>query len=82
MLVSFYQGGDQSFGQAANPRMESNHIMVIGKGSRFAIFLNDVPLFHTDAAQPSYGDFRFFADGTNLAIDNFKIWNIADLSVP
>jgi hypothetical protein len=82
VLLSFYQGGDHDFPRAANPGLEANHILVIGKGSKFAIFLNDVPLFHTDAPQPTYGDFRFFADGTLLAIDNFKVWNIADLSVP
>jgi hypothetical protein len=79
VMLSFNEGGTYDFPGAANPVNQSNHILVIGKGSRMAVFLNGEPLFSVDAPLPQYGDFRFFADGTILAIDNLKIWNIYDL---
>jgi hypothetical protein len=85
VLVFFYQDNSHEsvlydFPSAANPGNQSNHILVIGKGSRKAIFLNAKPLVSDEAINPSSGDFRFFADGTILAIDNIRVWNIADIS--
>jgi hypothetical protein len=70
------------FSRAANPSNQINHILVIGKGSNFAIYLNNVPLSHFSSSYLNFGDFRFAANETILAIDNFKIWNIADISLP
>ena len=83
----FYQDNSHEsisydFPQAANPGNKSNHVLVIGKGSRKAIFLKTKPLVSAEALNPSYGDFRFFADGTVLAIDNVRVWNIADIPAP
>lgn len=78
VLLSFYEGGTYEFPAAANPGNQTNHILVIGKGSNIAIYINNVPIFNINVPQPRYGDFRFFADGTILAIDNIKIWDIAN----
>jgi len=87
VMVFFYQDNTHEsvfydFPDAAKPGNKSNHILVIGKGARKAIFLNAKPLVSVDALNPSYGDFRFFADDTILAIDNVRVWNIADISIP
>jgi hypothetical protein len=77
--ISLDSAGDYDFPGAANPGIQSNHIMVIAKGSKIAIFINGEALFSTDVTLLRYGDLRFFSDDTVLAIDNFKIWNIYDL---
>ena len=60
---------------------QSNHILVIGKGSRFAIYLNDQPLSYFESTFRPFGDFGFLADRTNVAIDNVKVWDIAKLAI-
>jgi hypothetical protein len=77
--VSLSSAGDYDFPGAANTGIQSNHIKVIAKGSKIAIFINGEALFSTDVTLLRYGDLRFFSDDTILAIDNFKIWNIYDL---
>jgi hypothetical protein len=69
----------EEIGQMANPGILSNHILAIGKGPEIAIYLNDQPLFYSSNSILLFGDFGFSSYGTNLAIDNFKIWNIYDL---
>jgi hypothetical protein len=71
-----------SYPRAAHPEDQANHFLVIGKGSRFAVYLNGQPLSYAEVSYIRYGDFRFFADGTVFALDNFKVWNIADISIP
>jgi hypothetical protein len=71
-----------SYPKAAKPGNQANHFLVIGKGSQFAIYLNGQPLSYAESDYCKYGDFRFLADGTVFALDNFKVWNIADLSIP
>jgi hypothetical protein len=73
---------NNTFNNAAHKGNQSNHILVIGKGSRFAIYLNNQPLSHFESPYGSYGDFGFLAGGTIVAIDNLKVWNIADISIP
>ena len=71
-----------NFPSAANPGNQSNHIRAIGKGSRIAIYLNNQPLFYYPNSIFRYGDFQFWVHSTTLAVDNFRIWNIYDISVP
>jgi hypothetical protein len=75
----FYQGNDYEFPGVANPGDQTNHVMVIAKGSRTAYYVNNEPLLSVDISTIRYGNLRFLADDTILAIDNFKIWNIYDL---
>jgi hypothetical protein len=78
VMLSFYEGGTYEFPAAANPGNQTNHVLVIGKDSNLAVYINSEPIFNINAPQPRYGDFRFFADDTILAIDNLKIWDIAN----
>jgi len=77
--VSFEQEGNYDFQGLANSGIQSNHAMVIAKGSKIAIFINGEALFSAEVNLIRYGDLSFFADDTVLAIDNLKIWNIYDL---
>jgi len=82
VTLSFYEGGYYEFPNAANSGNHTNHIIIIGKSSRFAIFLNNEPLFGINVPSLKFGDFEFLADGTVLAIDNIRIWNIGDITIP
>jgi hypothetical protein len=82
--VSIHFHNDETsydFPLAANPGNQSNHILVIGKGSRIAIYLNHQPLFYYPNCIFRYGNFQFWVY-IKLAVDNFRIWNINDISVP
>jgi hypothetical protein len=81
--LHFYKDdASYNFPSAANPGNQSNHIRVIGKGSRIAIYLNNQPLFYYPNSVFRYGDFQFWVHSTTLAVDNFRLWNIYDISVP
>ena len=67
-----------SYPKAAKPGNQANHILVIGKGSQFAVYLNDQPLSYAESDYCKYGDFKFLADGTVFGLDNFKVWNISE----
>jgi hypothetical protein len=69
------------FPRAANTGNQTNHIMIIGKGSQIAIYLNHQPLFYNPNSNFRYGDFQFWVS-IILAVDNFRVWNIYDISVP
>jgi hypothetical protein len=82
VFLHFYKDDiTYDFPRAANPGNLSNHIMVIGKGSRIAIYLNNQPLFYYPNSIIRYGDF-YFRGYSTLAVDNFRIWNIDDISIP
>jgi hypothetical protein len=70
------------FPLAANPGNQSNHIMVIGKDTRIAVYLNHQPLFYYPDCIFRYGNFQFWVHSKTLAVDNFRLWNIHDISVP
>jgi hypothetical protein len=54
----------------------SNHIMIIAKGSEFAFFANDLPLYYmTDTKIRQKGAITFTAYAI-IALDNLKIWDI------
>jgi hypothetical protein len=61
------------------PESKSNHILIITKGSHFAFFVNDQPLYYlTDTTIWQKGTISFTAYST-IALDNLKIWDISDL---
>jgi hypothetical protein len=70
-----------TYPKAAHPGDQANHFLVIGKGSQFAIYLNGQPLSYAKSDYCKYGDFKFLADDTLFAVDNYKVWNIADISM-
>jgi hypothetical protein len=69
------------FPGAANAGNQTNHIMIIGKGSKIAIYLNHQPLFYYPNLAFRYGDFEFWVY-IKLAVDNFRVYNVGDISVP
>ena len=77
-----------SFEGGALPANQTNHILLITKGSRFAFYLNGKPFYYTENDVYRYGRCVFYAEnpGSNaqaiLAMDNFKIWDISDLEIP
>jgi hypothetical protein len=72
---------DFSYPKAAHGGDQANHFLVIGKGLKFAVYLNGEPLSYVESGYCKYGDFNFLADDTVFALDNFKVWNIADISI-
>ena len=85
-------GSDPSFSSAALTGYETNHLMLIVKGSEFAFYANEKPLYYTNDNKYQWGDIWFRAWGGGsanitdnpaiVAFDNFIIWNIQDISIP
>lgn len=86
-------GGQLEFPPIANPGLETNHLLVIAKGSKFAFYLNNQPFYYLES--PSVfrqGDIHLGnGDGSGsldlahpaiVAFDNYRIWNIRDISIP
>jgi hypothetical protein len=82
----------QSFPSAAIPGYQTNHLLLIAKGSKFAFYANDKPVYFINDANYQWGDIWIRAWGggsaniadnpTTVAFDNFMIWNISDISTP
>jgi hypothetical protein len=79
------------FSSVANPGLETNHLLVIAKGTKFAFYVNNKPFYYLD--NPSavrQGDILLGSDDGSgavdlanpaiVAFDNFKIWNIKDIT--
>jgi basic membrane protein A len=82
-------GGD--FPQAANPHFQSNHLLLIAKGSRFAFYVNDQPLTYIEDDTNRWGTIMFelprgyeyvFGKPVIVALDNFRLWDISDIAIP
>jgi hypothetical protein len=58
-----------------------NHVLVIAKGQAFALYINGRPVFYKIGIPiwPN-GGIRIDLDDT-VALDNFKIWDISDISL-
>ena len=67
--------------QASRSGLNANHVLVIAKGQVIALFVNGQPVFRVDD-QPRWlnGGMGWGTDGT-VAFDNFKIWDISDISL-
>jgi uncharacterized protein YqkB len=81
------------FSSIANPGLETNYLMVIAKGSKFAFYVNNKPFYYLES--PSVflqGDILLgntdesgaidLAHPAIVAFDNFKIWDIGDINIP
>jgi hypothetical protein len=87
-----FESEDQSFPGAAWPGTQTNHLRLIAKGSKFAFYANDQPVYFATDATYTWGDiwFRAWGGGSanladnpmTVAFDNFKLWNIRDIAVP
>ncbi len=58
-----------------------NHILIIAKGQTFALYVNDQPTFYQEREYvwPN-GGIMLEVQDRPVAFDNFKIWDISDLS--
>lgn len=65
---------------AARTGTESNHVLVIAQGQSYALYVNGQPVFYREG-EPIWanGAFQFDMEN-NVAIDNFKVWDISDLA--
>lgn len=81
------------FPSGANPGLDTNHLLVIAKGARFAFYLNNQPFYYLESSSVfRQGDIQLGNDDGSgsidlahpaiVAFDNYKIWNIRELSVP
>ena len=62
-------------------RTAPDDVVIVARGSQFAIYLNAAPLVYFSDAELETGDggCRFFFDAPNtaaIALDNVKIWNL------
>lgn len=83
---------DLSFPSAAISGYKTNHLLLIAKGPRFAFYANGKPLLYMENSTNRWGDIWFRAwDGgsanitdnpTIVAFDNFRLWDISDISLP
>jgi hypothetical protein len=84
--------GDENFDfpYAANPGLETNHLLLIAKGLKLAFYMNNKPLYYyekssiirqgtMDLIVDDGSGARDLAHPAIVAFDNFKIWNIYDL---
>jgi len=73
-------GGHDSadFDNVALSNNQTNHILLIAKGNRFAFYLNGQPLHYAESDALRFGMSWFDATG-EVAMDNFKIWDISDI---
>ena len=69
---------------------QTDHLLLIAEDTKFAFYLNGQPLYYTENnSYLPYGDFLLGVRNNNpsqgdtiVAFDNFKIWDISDLSIP
>jgi hypothetical protein len=68
-----------------NRGLQNNHILLIAKGSMFALYVNGQPLYHWQYTRIKQAGYIYFRANTYnrgrliIALDNLKIWDISDL---
>jgi hypothetical protein len=86
-------GESLEFPSVAKPGLETNHLLVIAKGSKFAFYVNKQPFHYLESSSVfRQGDILLgnydgsgavdLAHPAIVAFDNFKIWDIWDISIP
>ena len=89
-LEGFGEGGGP-IPRAANPGLQSNHLLLVAKGTRFAFYVNDQPLTYLEDDTNRWGTIMFvlptgyeytFGEPVIVAFDNFKLWDISDIGIP
>jgi tetratricopeptide (TPR) repeat protein len=85
------ESGELSFSDAANPGVQSNHVLLIAKGTRLAFYINGHPLIYAEDDRNRWGTIMFelptgseytFGQPVAVALDNFKLWDISDIAIP
>lgn len=80
--INLWESPSLNFEGMAHSGNQSNHILIIAKGWRFAFYVNHQPLYSTENSHIRIGSSRIFVESQNKAsgaFDNFKIWDISDL---
>jgi hypothetical protein len=82
----------QSFPSAAFSGNETNRLLIIAKGSKFAFYLNGKPFYYIEDSSNPWGDIKIKAwcgesttenpDLATIALDNFMIWDISEGTGP
>jgi hypothetical protein len=86
-------GESLDFPSAAKSGLETNHLLVIAKGSKFAFYVNNQPFCYLESPSVfQQGDILLgnydgsgavdIAHPAIVAFDNFKIWNIREIPLP
>ncbi len=70
------------FGNSSLSNDQIHHILLIGKGNRFAFYLDGQPLYYAENDAYRFGRFVFFAESGAAAMDNFRIWDISNIPSP
>jgi tetratricopeptide (TPR) repeat protein len=86
---SFYYGGEvivnrylqqaESLARAAEPGGSVNHVLILVKDEAVALFINDQPVYYGDLPSGFKNGEASWFFGSNIAYDNFEIWNLNDL---
>jgi len=86
-----FERGDGQFPGAANSGLQSNHLLLIAKGTRFAFYVNGQPFAYVEDDTNRWGTIMFvlpagieytFGNPVVVALDNFKLWDISDVAIP
>jgi hypothetical protein len=70
---------------AAHSGDQSNHILLIAKGWKFAFYVNGLPLYYAENTQLRIGGHCLWVqtqEKASVAFDNFKIWDISKIPSP
>lgn len=83
--ISMHDEGFQSDPLYVNRGPENNHILLIAKGTRFALYANGRPLYYWQHTKINQSGYIYFDATTEknwnsiIALDNLKIWDISNL---
>lgn len=70
------------FDNSALSNNQTHHILLIAKGNQFAFYLDNQPLYYAKNDEYRFGRCVFYVESGTVAMDNFRIWNIADIQTP
>ena len=86
--ISLYESsgtGGRRFDGAAHSGNQSNHLLLVAKGWKFAFYVNGLPLYYAENTHIRIGGNFLWVQTQEKAIvafDNFKIWDISKIPIP
>jgi hypothetical protein len=82
-IVDLTKNGEHlEFSSIANPGPETNHLLVIAKGSKFAFYVNNKPFYFVESPWVFRQGDIWLGSIDIAAFDNFRIWDIRDITIP
>lgn len=70
------------FDSPALSNNQTHRVLLIAKGNRFAFYLDSQPLYYTTNDEYNFGRCVFYVESGTIAMDNLRIWDLSDISVP